>query len=190
MHSDNEVEFVDYTINGDTVSFETTKLSDFAFVVQKGHGFCIGWIVFILVLLELLFLGLYVILYLGKPLALIEKCKLAVLSDKLGLLSLIGLCVSGAIFLFAFIVLCCHQCAITIISFIFALLILCPFVFFFLLDRGILTMAMVNDCINKIKEKFKKVEENKEEKQQEEQVEAQDSEINNKAVVEPQQKEE
>ena len=180
--------------DGKTLYVETDRLSEFAFVSKTdaadngfvySHGFCVGWVVFIFVILELLATCLYIIIRYGFLKELVAKCKLTILSDKIDLMTFIGLCVSGTIFLFAFIVLCCHQCAITIISFIFALFILCPFVFFFLLDKGILTIAMVNGCINKIKEKLKKVEENKEEAQ-----EAQDFDINDKDVVEPQQKEE
>ena len=55
----------------------------------------------------------------------------------MNLLTLIGLCASGAIFLFALIALCVHQCAIAIVSFVLALIICGGFTFFFLQDKGV-----------------------------------------------------
>ena len=179
IHSEDditEVQTSEYSITADgkTVKMEANKLSEFAFVskIESGdngfvyeeenakHGFCVGWVVFIFVMLELLATCLYIIIRYGFLKELVAKCKLTILSDKIDLMTFIGLCVSGAIFLFALIALCCHQCALTIIMFILALIICCAFVYFYLKDKGI-----IDKCIAKIKDKQEQpnVDDNKEE---------------------------
>ena len=79
----------------------------------------------------------YAILKFGLIKDIVAKLKLDALYSKLNLLSLIGLCVSGAIFLFALIALCVHQCAISIISFIFASIVCGFFSYFFMEDRDV-----------------------------------------------------
>ena len=107
---------------------------------KESHGFCIGWVVFIFAILEILCACLYAVLRFGLIKEIIAKCKLDVLYGKMDLLTLIGLCVSGAIFLFALIALCVHQCAISIISFILATIICGGFTCFFVQDKGIIKM--------------------------------------------------
>ena len=131
---------------------EVSNAAEFVSVTPASHGFCVGWIVFIFVILELLATCLYVIIRYGFFKGFIEKCKLTRASDKLGLLTLIGVCVSQAIFLFALIVLCLHQCAASIISFIFATIIMLAFIYFFSKDKGILDIC-AKECAE-IKEKI------------------------------------
>ena len=85
------------------------------------HGFCIGWIVFIFAMLEMICVGLYAMLKTKKIKGLISKMKLDGLYDKLYLINIIGLCVSGAIFIFSVIAICTHICPMTIISFVLVL---------------------------------------------------------------------
>ena len=125
------------------------------------HGFCVGWVVFIFAILELLYLGLYFVLWFPKAAFLIDKCKLGALkSIKEGkilfgvvdLLAFIGLCVSCGVFLFALIALCCHACAVTAVSFVLALLVLAAFVAIFVLDHK----DLVKGWMEKICKKEKK----------------------------------
>lgn len=131
---------------------------------KAGHGFCVGWVVFIFVMLELLYLALYFILWFPKAAFIVEKCKLTALNDfknghilfgVVDLLAFIGLCVSCGVFLFALIALCCHACAVTAVSFILALLIFAAFVAIFVLDHK----DLVKSWIDKIFKKEKKEEE-------------------------------
>ena len=131
---------------------------------KAGHGFCVGWVVFIFVMLELLYLALYFILWFPKAAFIVEKCKLTALNDfknghilfgVVDMLSFIGLCVSCGVFLFALIALCCHACAVTVVSFIFALLIFAAFVAIFVLDHK----DLVKSRIDKIFKKEKREEE-------------------------------
>ena len=141
---------------------DTTEVSNAAesvLVTPASHGFCAGWVVFIFMILELLATCLYVIIRYGFFKEFIAKCKLTKLSDKLDLITFICLCVSQAIFLFALIVLCLHQCAASIISFIFATIIMLAFIYFFSKDKGI---------IDKFIAKIKGNKEPKEEKKEEE----------------------
>lgn len=158
IHSAEDIQEIAYTLSadGNSITIETDKLSDFAFVVEENpsHGFCIGWVVFIFMILELLATAVYVIVRYHLLDEVVKKCKLECLFDKLDLLTLIGLCVAGGIFLFALIALCVHQCAVTIISFIFTFIICGGFTYFFLNDKGI---------IDKLLKKQPKVEDKKEE---------------------------
>ncbi len=127
---------------------------------DNAHGFCVGWVVFIFMILELLAACLYVVVRFHLLDEVVKKCKLDCLFTKINLMTFIGLCVSGCIFLFALIALCLHQCAITIIAFIFAWLICLAFTFFFLLDYGFLDKVL-KEC--KKKDKKPKVEKVKDE---------------------------
>ncbi len=140
IHSVDDLEFIDdYTQEGDELVFEVSKFSEFAFITKDtAHGFCIGWVVLIFGIFELLFLAVYVILRFGFLKGLVEKCKLDCLYKKMNLLGLIGLCVSDALFIFALISLCLHQCTLTIISAVLILLMNCTFRYFFLKDSDIL----------------------------------------------------
>ena len=142
IHNDGTIDVINKVQVKDGVAIiEVASLSEFAFAENiKGgaHGFCVGWVVFIFVILEMLCACLYAVLRFGLIKDIIAKCKLDVLYGKMDLLTLIGLCVSGAIFLFALIALCVHQCAISIISFILAVIICGGFSFFFVQDRGII----------------------------------------------------
>ena len=136
IHAANDVEYINnYVVSedGKTVEVEINRLSEIAFVADKAiaaeeccHGFCIGWIVFIFVMLDLLYLALYLILLL--PIFAFIAVKLGALKEKKCLLGKIGTCVAAAVFIFALVALCVHQCAASIVSFIFALLILAAYV--------------------------------------------------------------
>ena len=82
----------------------------------------------------------YAILKFGLIKDIVAKLKLDALYSKMDLLTLIGLCVSGAIFLFALIALCVHQCAISIISFIFAAIVCGFFSYYFVEGKDILKL--------------------------------------------------
>ena len=155
IHSADDIEEItDFKVANGEAEFDITKLSEFAIVTVPSHGFCIGWVVFIFVILEMLATCLYIIIRFHLLDELVKKCKLDCLFDKLDLLTLIGLCVSGALFLCALIILCCHVCAISITSFILALLICLAFTYFYLKDK---------DIIDKLLKKQPKVEDKKEE---------------------------
>ena len=97
--------------------------SYFVLVTPASLGFCIGLVAFIFVILELLATGIYAVLRFGLFKDIVAKLHLDGAYAKMNLLGLIGLCVSGAIFIFAIIALCVHRCAPAIISFVFALLV-------------------------------------------------------------------
>ena len=158
IHSIDDIEEItDFTIEGEDLVFKIDRLSEFAFVAKDAsHGFCIGWIVFILVMLELLATALYIIIRFRLLDNVVKKCKIDGLYDRVDLMTLICLCVAGAVFLFALIVLCLHQCIITIISFILATLLCLAFTYFFLKDRK---------TVKDVKEEQEQ-EENKEESQE------------------------
>ena len=180
IHNDGSIDVIDNVevVNGEAI-VEVSSFSEFALVEQTSHGFCVGWIVFIFVILELLATCLYIIIRYGLFKELVAKCKLDCLYDKLDLMTFIGLCVAGGIFLFAFIALCCHQCALTIIMFILALIICCAFAYFFLKDKGLID-KWIKQCKEyldkkKVKDEVKdepqpKAEEQKEEPKAEEAV--------------------
>ena len=162
IHNDGSIDVIDNVevVNGEAI-VEVSSFSEFALVEQTSHGFCVGWVVFIFVILELLATCLYVIIRFGFFKELVAKCKLDCLYDKLDLMTFIGLCVAGGIFLFAFIALCCHQCALTIIMFILALIICCGFAYFFLKDKGLID-KWIKQCKEYIDKKKVKDEEKEE----------------------------
>ena len=162
IHNAGDVSEVPYTrsASGDYISVETDRLSEFAFLVEKAdagndaveeakHGFCIGWVVFIFVMLELLYFALYFILWFPKAAFIVDKCKLGALMSKRCLLGKIGTCVAAAVFIFALVALCVHQCAVTIISFVLALLILAAFLAVFFIEHK----DLVKEWIDKLRGK-------------------------------------
>ena len=145
IHGDGSIDVIDdVTIDGNNVIVEVASLSEFAIVEKTSHGFCVGWIVFIFMILELLFACLYIILRYGFLKELVTKCKLDCLYEKMELLTFIGMCLSQVLFIFALIAICLHQCAVTIISFIFVLLIMGAFDYFFLKDNDIFTRMFID----------------------------------------------
>ena len=54
LDSVDDLEFIDdYTQEGDELVFEVSKFSEFAFITKDtAHGFCIGWVAFVFVILE------------------------------------------------------------------------------------------------------------------------------------------
>ena len=97
---------------------------------------CLGWIVFVLVLLEMIYLAVYFILWYPKAASLAEKLKLGALRpymDKvvlfgfIDLLLLIGGAASVAIFILALAALCVYPVAIAIVSFVLAFLVMAAF---------------------------------------------------------------
>ena len=138
VHSDGTIdEISNLTVTNGVAIVEVASFSEFVLVTPASHGFCIGWVAFIFVILELLATCLYAIIRFGLFKDLVAKCKLDGAYAKISLLTLIGLCVAGAVFLFTLIALCVHQCAITIITFILAFIICGGFTFLFLEDKGI-----------------------------------------------------
>ena len=139
VHNDGTIDEINnVALNGRVALVEVASFSQFVLVTPVSHGFCVGWVVFIFAMLEMLCACIYVILRFGLIKEIVAKCKLDSLYDKMDLLTLIGLCVSVAIFLFALIALCLHQCAISIISFILAAIICGGFSCFFVQDKGII----------------------------------------------------
>ena len=138
VHNDGTIDEINnVTVANGVAVVEVASFSEFVLVIPASHGFCIGWVAFIFVILELLATALFVIIRFGLLKELVAKCKLDGAYGKISLLTLIGLCVSGAIFLFTLIALCVHQCAVTIITFILAFIICGGFTFLFLEDKGI-----------------------------------------------------
>ena len=138
VHGDGTIDEINNPVITDGVAVvEVSSFSEFVLVTPKSHGFCIGWVAFILVILEMLATCLYTILRFGLLKELVAKCKLDGAYAKMDLLTLIGLCVAAAMFVFTLIALCVHQCTIAIISFIFAFIICGGFTFLFLEDKGI-----------------------------------------------------
>ena len=139
VHSDGTIDVIDNVkVEGKVATIEVSKLSEFVLINQKSHGFCIGWVAFILVILELLCACVYAIIRFGFIKDIVAKCKLDILYDKVDLLTIIGACVSSALFVFALIALCVHPCAVAIVSFIFATVICGGFTYLFLKDKQII----------------------------------------------------
>ena len=96
-------------------------------------------------MLELLFLALYLILLL--PVFAFIAAKLGALKERKCLLGKIGTCVAAAVFIFALVALSLHQCAVTIISFVLALLFLAAYLAIFFIEHK----DLVKGCIGKVK---------------------------------------
>ena len=134
------------TPSSDTPSSDTPAAPDSsASPAKASHGFCVGWVGFIFVILELLCTCVYVIIRFGLFKDLVAKCKLDGAYAKMDLLTLIGLCVAGAMFIFSLIALCVHPCGAAITTFIFAFIICGGFTYFFLDDKGIIKKLLNKD---------------------------------------------
>ena len=133
------------TADGKTIIMETDKLSEFVFITKtgsddngfvydtkKGHGFCMGWVLFILTMIDFVFACLYILLKYGIV-------KIDKMSTKMDLLTIIGGCASLVLFIFAIVALCLHQCTITIIAFIIEFLLMCLFGYFLLKNKKIIS---------------------------------------------------
>ncbi len=161
IHDDGTTELItNVAIEGNVAIIEVDSLSQFALVETTGHGFCVGWVVFIFGVLELLFLALYIILRYGLCKGFITKCKLDSLYPKMNLITFVAMAISDALFLFALIALCLHQCALTIVMFILMLLMNCIFRLFFLEDLKMITLPKIKMPVSK-KTQMKQEEEEK-----------------------------
>jgi len=142
IHNDGTIDVINKVqVKDGVVMIEVASLSEFAFAEDlnadldiTSHGFCVGWVVFIFAILELLCTCVYVIIRLGLLKEIVAKCKLDCLYEKINLLTFIGLCVSDVLFIFALIALCKHVCALTVIMFILMLLMNAVFRCYLLLD--------------------------------------------------------
>ena len=126
IHSANDIEYVDKSqieIKDGYVYAKVNRLSEFAFVNLKDaeemdhHGFCLGWLVVIFDILVAVYFAVYMLLKRKK------------------LLNIIGLGVSGAVLVFALIVLILHICIVSIIGFVLAVLLFAAFLTFFFIDK-------------------------------------------------------
>jgi len=160
IHGDGSIDLIDdVTIDGDNAIVEVSSLSEFALVEKTGHGFCIGWIVFIFDLLVLIFGGLIVAANIlvakdnEKCKKFLDKTKTNFMVTRRKLVSIIGLGVTAALFIFALVALCVHQCAITIIAFILALLMFIAVLCYFLLEFNIIKYEDVKKALDDIKNK-------------------------------------
>ncbi len=133
IHNNQDINYVDYKLSedGNTITVEVNRLSEFAFVSTKAdHGFCVGYVVLIFAIIAVIWLIVYVLAYYG----LVDK--LADLFEaKLDLIGLISLCAAAAIFLFALIALILHVCPVTIVSFILTFIVCAIFLVLFLLKK-------------------------------------------------------
>ncbi len=96
----------------------------------------LGWVVFALVILELIYLALYFLLWFPKAAAIAEKCKLTALKPLLAkivlfgfidLLLLIGSAASVVIFVLALAALCVYAQGISVATFVLAFLVLAAY---------------------------------------------------------------
>ena len=162
IHDDGKTELIENVIiDGNTAIIEVSSLSQFALVETTGHGFCVGWIVFIFGILELLFLALYIILRYRLCKGFITKCKLDSLYPKMNLITFILLAISDALFLFALIALCLHQCALTIVMFILMLLMNCLIRLFFLEDLKMIKLPDFKKPVSKKGQKKQEEDQNR-----------------------------
>ncbi len=160
IHNDGSIDVIDNVevVNGEAI-VEVSSFSEFALVEQTSHGFCIGWIVFIFDLLVLILGGLIVAANIlvakdnAKCKELLQKTKTDFMVTRRKLISIIGLGVTAALFIFALVALCVHQCAITIIAFILALLMFIAVLCYFLLEFNIIKYDDVKKALDDIKNK-------------------------------------
>ena len=112
IHSADDVEFItNFVVNGKTVSFKVSRLSEFAFILKstpENHGFCIGWVLFIIMILQIMYLCFFCLLPIFN-----KKGKLV---GKMDLFKLIGIATAIAALFFAVIVLAVHACTIAVVS--------------------------------------------------------------------------
>ena len=160
IHNDGSIDVIDNVevVNGEAI-VEVSSFSEFALVEQTSHGFCIGWIVFIFDLLVLIFGGLIVAANIlvakdnEKCKKFLDKTKTNFIVTRRKLVSIIGLGVTAALFIFALVAICVHQCAITIIAFILALLMFIAVLCYFLLEFNIIKYEDVKKALDDIKNK-------------------------------------
>ena len=81
-------------------------------VKNEKHGFCLGWIAFIVMMVELVYLALFIAIKIYKN----------------KVLSYISICLSGAIFVFSLAAIILHTCLMSIISLTLALVITAVFI--------------------------------------------------------------
>ena len=128
IHGPNDTEFVEnFTVLGKKVSFSVTRLSEFAFVAKKvntNHGFCVGWVLFILVMLEALFLA-----FCSIP-QILRKFDL---EDKKEYFQNIGLFSSIAVTIFGIVAIAVDSCVIGLASYGAAMAIIICYVVFLVL---------------------------------------------------------
>ena len=128
IHGPNDTEFVEnFTVLGKKVSFSVTRLSEFAFVAKKvntNHGFCIGWVLFILVMLEALFLA-----FCSIP-QILRKFDL---EDKKEYFQNIGLFSSIAVTIFGIVAIAVDSCVIGLASYGASMAIIVCYVVFLVL---------------------------------------------------------
>ena len=133
IHNNQDINYVDYKLSedGNTITVEVNRLSEFAFVSTKAdHGFCVGYVVLIFAIIAVIWLIVYVLAYYG----LVDKLA-DLLEAKLDLIGLISLCAAAAIFLFALIALILHVCPVTIVSFIISFIVCAIFLALYLLKK-------------------------------------------------------
>ena len=130
IHGPNDSEFIDdFTVIGRTVQFKVSRLSEFAFVIKttpSNHGFCGGWVLFIFVILQLLFLCFFCLLPLFN-----KKDKLV---GKVDLFKLIGLGSSIVVLFIAVIVLALDACTVAVVSAILSALVCIAYIVFTIID--------------------------------------------------------
>ena len=136
IHNDGSIDNINnVALNGRKAIIEVASLSEFVIIHNASHGFCVGWVVFIFAMLELLGTGLYLLIRFHLLDNLMAKLKIDNVDIKK--LVLICLCVSLALFIFALIALCFHVCAISIVSLVLTILMLGAFIYFVVKDRNI-----------------------------------------------------
>ena len=124
VHGDGSIDEINnVNVVDDVAVVEVASLSEFVLVTPQAHGFCIGWVAFIFVMLEILCVCFYIILRYRLLDKLITKLKLNKLYKKLDLLWTIGLVVAGVVFILALVAICVDPCGASIASFILAILI-------------------------------------------------------------------
>jgi len=135
IHSEDDIEEIkDYVLNNGELEFDCNKLSEFVMVVpEDDHGFCIGWVVFIIAIVLLIYLTLYIFIYFGICNSLIKILRLDGLKNESKLLGIINVVICGVVLEFAFVSMMLHTCPITIVSFILITLATATFVTLFMM---------------------------------------------------------
>ena len=140
IHSEDDIEEIkDYVLNNNELEFDCNKLSEFVIVIPGGgiitdnHGFCVGWVVFIIAIVLLVYLALYIFIYFGICEGLIKKLRLDGLKNVSKLLGIINMAICGVVFVFALVSLILHTCPITIASFVLVTLAIAAFVTLFIM---------------------------------------------------------
>ncbi|MBE5763015.1 MAG: hypothetical protein E7338_02190 [Clostridiales bacterium] len=135
IHDNGSIELIEnVAIDGEDAIIEVDSLSQFALVEKTGHGFCIGWILLIFGILEMIWLALYILARFGL------WSKLEFIARKIKTAGFISLLVSDALFILALVAICLHVCALTIIFFILLLLMNIAVRLLFLEDVGVIKL--------------------------------------------------